>query len=158
MRIARQSALACSIRSLRDDTKFQSMKRGPIDAPPVHAHMAVHDKLASGRDRRRPNQAKYNVVETSLEHGETRAATLDVLTRRLTEIAAQLRLRHAIVKAHLLLFFELAATIAEQTGVRTLDALHLGAARRLGATIGFLTFDVRQAVAARVLGFSVLGV
>ena len=53
---------------------------------------------------------------------------------------------------------ELAATIAEQTGVRTLDALHLGAARRLGATIGFLTFDVRQAVAARVLGFSVLGV
>ena len=53
---------------------------------------------------------------------------------------------------------ELAATIAEQTGVRTLDALHLGAARRLGATLTFLTFDVRQGQAARALGFSVAGV
>ncbi len=52
---------------------------------------------------------------------------------------------------------ELAATVAEQTGVRTLDALHLGAARRLGAGISFLTFDVRQAEAARSLGFRVLG-
>ena len=53
---------------------------------------------------------------------------------------------------------ELAATIAEQTGVRTLDALHLGAARRLGTTITFLTFDARQAQAARALGFTVAGV
>lgn len=52
---------------------------------------------------------------------------------------------------------ELAATIAEQTGVRTLDALHLGAARRLGTTLTFLTFDVRQAQAARALGFVVVG-
>jgi uncharacterized protein len=53
---------------------------------------------------------------------------------------------------------ELAATIAEQTGVRTLDAMHLGAATRLGTALTFLTFDVRQAVAARALGFSVIGV
>lgn len=52
---------------------------------------------------------------------------------------------------------ELAATIAEQTGVRTLDALHLGAARRLGSTLTFLTFDVRQAQAARALGLVVAG-
>lgn len=52
---------------------------------------------------------------------------------------------------------ELAATIAEQTGVRTLDALHLGAARRLGRTTTLLTFDVRQADAARSLGFAVVG-
>jgi len=52
---------------------------------------------------------------------------------------------------------ELAATIAEQSGVRTLDALHLGAAQRLGAGIGFLTFDVRQAAAARALGLRVVG-
>lgn len=52
---------------------------------------------------------------------------------------------------------ELAATLAEQTGVRTLDALHLGAARRLGTTITFLTFDLRQAQAARGLGFRVAG-
>lgn len=52
---------------------------------------------------------------------------------------------------------ELAATIAEQTGVRTLDALHLGAARRLGTAMTFLTFDVRQAQVARSLGFTVAG-
>ena len=53
---------------------------------------------------------------------------------------------------------ELAATIAETTGVRSLDALHLSAARRVGGSaIGFLTFDLRQAQAARVLGFSVVG-
>lgn len=53
---------------------------------------------------------------------------------------------------------ELAATIAEQTGVRTLDALHLAAARRLGTGLVFLTFDVRQAQVARTLGFVVVGV
>ena len=53
---------------------------------------------------------------------------------------------------------ELAATVAEQTGVRTLDALHLGAARRLGTTVTLLTFDVRQAQAARALGLVVAGV
>lgn len=52
---------------------------------------------------------------------------------------------------------ELAATIAEQTSVRTLDALHLGAARRLGTQLTFVTFDVRQAHAARSLGFAVAG-
>lgn len=52
---------------------------------------------------------------------------------------------------------EMAATIAEQTGVRTLDGLHLGAARRLGTALTFLTFDARQAQAARALGFTVAG-
>jgi len=52
---------------------------------------------------------------------------------------------------------EMAATIAEQIGVRTLDALHLGAARRLGTALSFLTFDARQAQAARALGFTTAG-
>ena len=52
---------------------------------------------------------------------------------------------------------ELAATIAEQTGARSLDALHLGAARRLGTALTFITFDVRQAQIARTLGFRVVG-
>lgn len=52
---------------------------------------------------------------------------------------------------------ELAATLAEQTGVRTLDALHLGAAYRLGTGLTFLTFDTRQAAAARDVGFRVVG-
>jgi predicted nucleic acid-binding protein len=50
-----------------------------------------------------------------------------------------------------------AADIAERTGARTLDALHLAAAQRLGgAAVPLVTFDVRQARAARILGLTVL--
>lgn len=52
---------------------------------------------------------------------------------------------------------ELAATIAEQTAARSRDALHLGAARRLGTALTFITFDHRQAQIARTLGFRVVG-
>ena len=53
---------------------------------------------------------------------------------------------------------EMGAAIAEVAGVRTLDALHLAAAQRAGgAAVPFLTFDVRQAQAARALGFTVVG-
>jgi predicted nucleic acid-binding protein len=53
---------------------------------------------------------------------------------------------------------ETAAGIAEATGVRTLDALHLACATRLGGnTLPFVTYDIRQAQAARSLGFTVLG-
>lgn len=53
---------------------------------------------------------------------------------------------------------ERAAEVAELTGVRSLDALHLAAAQRVGgAAIPFLTFDIRQAQAARALGFPVVG-
>jgi predicted nucleic acid-binding protein len=52
---------------------------------------------------------------------------------------------------------ESAAMIAETTGVRTLDALHLAAAQRVAeAGLGFLTFDLRQAQAARSLGLTVV--
>lgn len=53
----------------------------------------------------------------------------------------------------------LAADIGEHTGLRSLDSLHLGAASRLGPQLlTLLTFDIRQAQAARQLGFRVLGV
>lgn len=52
---------------------------------------------------------------------------------------------------------EAAASIAETTGVRTLDALHLAAAQRISEPgVGFLTFDIRQAQAARTLGLMVV--
>lgn len=51
-----------------------------------------------------------------------------------------------------------AAEIGEQLGVRTLDAIHLASARRLLIpSLPFVTFDLRQAQAARALGFTVLG-
>ena len=53
---------------------------------------------------------------------------------------------------------ETAAGIAELTGVRSLDALHLAAAQRVGGpAVPFLTFDLRQAQAARNLGMTVVG-
>jgi hypothetical protein len=51
-----------------------------------------------------------------------------------------------------------AAELGVAAGVRSLDALHLAAADRAGGrTIPIVTFDVRLAVAARALGFSVIG-
>ena len=53
---------------------------------------------------------------------------------------------------------ETAAEIGEVLGVRTLDALHLASARRLQVPgLAFITFDLRQAQAARSMGFTVLG-
>lgn len=50
-----------------------------------------------------------------------------------------------------------AARIAEQTLCRSLDALHLSAALRAGSATTVLTFDARQAQAARSLGLAVIG-
>lgn len=52
---------------------------------------------------------------------------------------------------------ERAAEIARSEGIRTLDALHLAAALRVGAALRFVTFDLRQARAARALGLAVAG-
>jgi predicted nucleic acid-binding protein len=52
---------------------------------------------------------------------------------------------------------ERAADIAETTGVRSLDALHLGAAEPLLGAVPFLTYDRRQAEVARQLGWTVRG-
>jgi predicted nucleic acid-binding protein len=53
---------------------------------------------------------------------------------------------------------ERAGDLAETLQVRTLDALHLAAAERVGGgALPFVTYDIRQAQAARSLGWSVLG-
>lgn len=53
---------------------------------------------------------------------------------------------------------EAAAELAEVTGARSLDALHLGAAKVVGGgALPIVTFDVRQAQVARSLGWVVLG-
>jgi uncharacterized protein len=51
-----------------------------------------------------------------------------------------------------------AADIGEVLGVRSLEAIHLASAQRLQiADLRFVTFDLRQAQAARSLGFQVVG-
>lgn len=53
---------------------------------------------------------------------------------------------------------ERAAEIARAEGMRTLDALHLAAAQRVGGSaLPFVTFDTRQARAARAIGLPVTG-
>ena len=52
----------------------------------------------------------------------------------------------------------MAADLAEVTQARTLDALHLAAAQRVGGgLLPLLTADLRQAQIARGLGWTVLG-
>ena len=51
-----------------------------------------------------------------------------------------------------------AASIAEETGLRSLDSIHVASARRLSdVDITFITFNIRQAAVARSLGLTVLG-
>lgn len=50
-----------------------------------------------------------------------------------------------------------AARIAEQTQCRSLDAIHIAAALRAGVQTTMLTFDIRQAQAARTVGLHVIG-
>ncbi len=53
---------------------------------------------------------------------------------------------------------DVATELAETTGAKTLEALHLAAAQRAGgADLTFVTFDQRQADAARLLGWTVAG-
>lgn len=51
-----------------------------------------------------------------------------------------------------------AGRVADLTGSRSLDALHLAALERVGPSgIALVTADLRQAQAARALGWTVLG-
>ncbi len=54
---------------------------------------------------------------------------------------------------------ESAAVVAESTGARSLDAIHIGAAMRACGRGGtFVTFDLKQAQSARAMGLTVRGV
>ena len=51
-----------------------------------------------------------------------------------------------------------AASIAEESGLRSLDSIHVESARRISdVDITFITFDVRQAEVARSLRLTVFG-
>jgi uncharacterized protein len=81
--------------------------------------------------------------------GTERQAVLEAFERDLDEVAL-IGAGELVCRA--------AARISEVLGVRSLDAIHLGAAQSLQIpAMPFLTFDLRQAQAARSLGFAVLG-
>ena len=79
------------------------------------------------------------------------------------DLVAARRRAHADLKAFALVSLDdatcnEAAHVAEQTMCRSLDALHLAAALRTGGSTTLLTFDIRQAQAARSVGLAVVGV
>lgn len=115
------------------------------DSPVARAHLEQSDGLVTGR---------HTVVEVRrhlarLLEGRDLARQRGTFTEDLDDISI-VELDEAVCEA--------AATIAEELGVRSLDALHLGAAMRVGGTaLPVLTFDLRLAQAARTLGLTVLG-
>lgn len=78
-----------------------------------------------------------------------------VLARTRRTLIADLEAFHLVALDNHTL--EDAARIAEETMCRSLDAIHLAAARRASPNTTLLTFDLRQAKAADSIGLAVLG-
>lgn len=115
------------------------------DSPVARAHLEQSESLVTGR---------HTIVEVRRNLARLLdGKDLDRQRRALAEdleAISLIELDDAVCEA--------AATIAEQLGVRSLDALHLGAIMRAGGTaLPVLTFDLRLAQAARTLGLTVLG-
>ena len=115
----------------------------------------------TGMDSRiaRTRAAVLRSATDLLVEGGPSAVTIDAIVAR-SGVAKSTIYRHWESRDDILVAVieHCAPDIAEITGVRTIDALHLAAARRAGGSaVPFLTYDVRQAQAARGLGFTVVG-
>lgn len=98
--------------------------------------------------------ARHTAVEVRRNLARLLAADAQAAARE--QFAADWRRFHVVELDELTC--DIAAGLAEATGARSLDALHLGAMSRAGkGSLALLTFDVRQAQAARALGFTVIG-
>ena len=98
--------------------------------------------------------SRITIVEVRRALGLLASAVERVLTR--ANFARDLE-SISIIEVDALVCAE-AASIAEETGLRSLDSIHVASARRISdVDITFITFDVRQAAVARSLGLTVLG-
>ncbi len=96
------------------------------------------------------------LIEIEARRTLTRILTGDDLTRTRRQLQVDLD-AFALVAIDETVCAE-AARIAEQTLCRSLDSIHLAAANRVGEHTTLLTFDIRQAQAARSVGIQVVGV
>ena len=96
------------------------------------------------------------LTEIELRRNLTRLVERERLTRVRRRVQSDL-LSFAVIDLDAFTCNE-AARVAEQTPCRSLDALHIAAARRVGNETTFLTFDIRQGQAARSAGLVVIGV
>ena len=98
--------------------------------------------------------SRITIVEVRRALGLLASAVERVLTR--ANFARDLE-SISIIEVDALVCAE-AASIAEETGLRSLDSIHVASARRISdVDITFITFDVRQAAVARSLGLTVFG-
>ena len=98
--------------------------------------------------------SRITIVEVRRALGLLASAVERVLTR--ANFARDLE-SISIIEVDALVCAE-AASIAEETGLRSLDSIHVASSRRISdVDITFITFDVRQAAVARSLGLTVLG-
>jgi uncharacterized protein len=118
-----------------------------------------------------PESAACNEILASDEDWITARLTLVEVTRNLPRQikgVAALRAKQAaftddLARTHIVELdvetCRAAAVIAERTGTRTLDALHLAAAQRVASpSLVVVTYDHRLAAGARSLGLTVAGV
>ena len=98
--------------------------------------------------------SRITIVEVRRALGLLASAVERVLTR--ANFARDLE-SISIIEVDALVCAE-AASIAEETGLRSLDSIHVASARRISdVDITFITFDVRQAEVARSLRLTVFG-
>ncbi len=119
-------------------------------------YVSEHDSdLAEQLIAADPTLVTCRLTEVELRRNLTRLLDKDALLSARQQVQADLN-AFALVNIDATTC-NAAALIAEQTLCRSLDALHVAAARRTGDTTTFLTFDQRQAQAARSVGLVVVG-
>jgi predicted nucleic acid-binding protein len=100
-----------------------------------------------------PDQSTARITLVELRRNLARTLRGSALARARTEFERDWEQLHVIEINDELC--DRAAELAELTRLKTLDAIHLAAAERIGGPI--LTYDVAQARAARGLGLAVIG-
>jgi len=122
----------------RDDHSSLDLEARAVHLAAIHANVAVGDHLASGPDRSREARSADHVVEATLEELHEQLSGVALRPRRLSEVAAELLLEHAVVVAQLLLL-----VLADAVCLRALaaEAVHAGC-RELA--LGGVLWDVRN--------------
>ncbi|WP_419919716.1 type II toxin-antitoxin system VapC family toxin [Candidatus Poriferisocius sp.] len=119
-------------------------------------YVAEHDSdLAEELMAADPVLVTSRLTEIEIRQNLTRLLHPDEAARAKSQFLKDLDALH-MVSLDVVIVSE-AARIAEQTLCRSLDALHLASAFRTGPATTLLTFDNRQAQAARSLGLTVIG-
>ena len=129
-----------------------------FDSSVIVSAILDEDRADEARELLDLDTVRLTSVLTTLE---TRSA-ISRLRRSFDRSRARLQLENGLASMHLMYVTEddwkLAARLVEAVPLRSLDAIHVTAARKfIDDGIRMVTFDRRMADAARALGLEVLG-